>query len=337
MKLNLEQVKGITLGAVRVEEDPAGFHFYRFTPEQTELFRQRRDDFYRKTFCPAGVQLRFKTNSKTLSLKADFSYEEVRWYYAIDVFVDGKMLDSVNNYAGADIRGDNTKMELPLDEQEVQYTLDEGEKEIRIYLPWSVQTVIREITLDDGATLIPVKAKKKLLCFGDSITHGYDTLHPSSRHAAHLAELLDAEEHNKAIGGDKFFPELAKTREDFEPDYIMVAFGTNDWYCLPRKFAEDCCRAFYKNISTTYPNARIFALTPIWRADLEEQTEFGSFFDVEKMIRDAVADLENVTVICGFDFVPHDAELYTDLRLHPNDDGAAHYFKNLSAQIAKHI
>ncbi len=338
MKLDLEQIKKITLGAVHVEQENDAVHFYRFTPEQMELFRQRRDDFYRKTFCPAGVQLRFKTNSKTLSLKADFFYEEARWYFAVDVFVDGKMLDSVHNYAGVELRGDSIRTQvLPLGEFERQYALGEGEKEIRIYFPWSVRTILKEISLDDGATVIPVRPKHKLLCFGDSITHGYDTLHPSCRHTAHLADFLDAEEYNKAIGGDKFFPELAKAKDDFEPDYIVVAYGTNDWSCLSREFAENCCREFYKNISNTYPNSKIFALTPIWRADLNEQTQFGLFFDVEKMIRAAVEDLENVTVICGFDFVPHDTELYTDLRLHPNDAGAAHYFKNLSSQISKYI
>ncbi len=56
----------------------------------------------------------------------------------------------------------------------------------------------------------------------------------------------------------------------------------------------------------------------------QEQTEFGAFFDVEKMIRAAVADLKNITVIPGFDFVPHDTDYYADIRLHPNDEGAAH-------------
>lgn len=335
MKLNLSQIKTITTGAVKITEEADGFHFHRFTEEQEELFRARRDDFYQKTFCTAGVQLRFRTDSRSLSLKAEFFHEAARQYFAMDIFVDGKYLDSVSNFENVELPVNYTGMELPAGEYEKNYVLQAGEKEIRIYMPWSVRTVIRELTLDDGASVIPVRPKYKLLCFGDSITHGYDLLHPSCRHAAQLADFLNAEEFNKAIGGDKFFPELAKTREDFLPDYIVVAFGTNDWDCCPREFTENCCRSFYKNISQTYPDAKIFAITPIWRADMDQQREFGAFSDVEKMIRSAVVDLENVTVIRGFDFVPHDVALYADLRLHPNDAGAAYYYKNLSSRIGE--
>ena len=52
---------------------------------------------------------------------------------------------------------------------------------------------------------------------------------------ARLADALGAEEVNKAIGGECFFPELAATKEDFQPEYITVAYGTNDW---SRKSAE---------------------------------------------------------------------------------------------------
>lgn len=337
MKLNLEQIKNITLGVDRVEQKEDGFHFYRFTPEQTELYRHRRDDFYRKTFCSAGVQFRFKTDSKTLSLKAGCFYEEARTYYAMDVHVNGKRIGSLCNFETTELPRDYIGVDLTLGECEKQFALGDGEKEIRIYFPWSVRTILREICLDDGASIVPIKATKKLLCFGDSITHGYDTLHPDCRHAANLADFLKAEEHNKAIGGDKFFPELAKTREDFTPDYILVAYGTNDWFCFPRDFAENGCREFYKNISSTYPNAKIFALTPIWRKDLDAQTEFGSFFDVEKMIASAVENLSNVTLINGYDLVPHNTDLYADVRLHPNDEGAKQYFDSLSSQIAEHL
>lgn len=66
---------------------------------------------------------------------------------------------------------------------------------------------------------------------------------------ARLADALGAEEVNKAIGGECFFPELAATKEDFQPEYITVAYGTNDW---SRKLAEEFqtnCRAFcFKNL-----------------------------------------------------------------------------------------
>ena len=98
MKLDLAKIKEITLGAVRIEQDETGFNFYRFTKEQEELYKKRREDFYYKTFCSAGVQLRFKTNSNTLKIKASFDLGYTRAYYAMDIFVDGKMVDSICNF-----------------------------------------------------------------------------------------------------------------------------------------------------------------------------------------------------------------------------------------------
>jgi hypothetical protein len=70
MKLNLLQLKEITLGAARVEEIENEIHFYRFTRAQEELYQnralylKRSSDPYSKTFCTSGVQMRFCTNSQ---------------------------------------------------------------------------------------------------------------------------------------------------------------------------------------------------------------------------------------------------------------------------------
>ena len=48
MKLDLSQIKEITLGAVRIEEADNAVHFYRFTKHQQELYKARSSDFYKK-------------------------------------------------------------------------------------------------------------------------------------------------------------------------------------------------------------------------------------------------------------------------------------------------
>ena len=167
--------------------------------------------------------------------------------------------------------------------------------------------------------------KKKLLALGDSITQGYDAQRPSSRYTARLAEMLDAEEINKGIGGEIFFPELAKTREASTPDYITVAYGTNDWSKTEEADFPERCRAFYEALSRNYPDAKTFAITPIWRKDCTEATAFGSFENVEENIRNIVENFENITCVCGYVFVPQDEKYFADLRLHPNDAGFTHY------------
>ncbi|MBR6794365.1 MAG: SGNH/GDSL hydrolase family protein [Clostridia bacterium] len=126
-------------------------------------------------------------------------------------------------------------------------------------------------------------------------------------------------------------------KDDYEPDYITVAYGTNDWSKKdPETYLADC-KAFYTNLSRNYPTVPIFAITPIWRKVTEEVKMAGRFEDLERMIRLATEELPNVKVISGTDFVPHDISYFADLRLHPNDKGFAHYAENLYQAVKKEV
>ena len=71
MKLSLSEIKKITFGAARIEETENGIQFFRFTKGQEEAYAKYREDFYFvRTFATSGVKLRFRTNSKNLSLSA---------------------------------------------------------------------------------------------------------------------------------------------------------------------------------------------------------------------------------------------------------------------------
>ena len=141
--------------------------------------------------------------------------------------------------------------------------------------------------------------------------------------------------HNKAVGGEIFFPKLAATKENFVPDYITVAYGTNDWtLCTKERFIRNC-KEFFDNLKSNYPNAQIFVITPIWRKDYMDQREFGGFDTVEKPIQIFAAGSENVRVISGFNLVNHDENVYGVFWLHPNDEGFDQYFKNLVNQLER--
>lgn len=333
MKLNLMQIQAITSGAVRVEQDQTGIRFFRFTEEQDRLYRERNSGFHMKSQATSGVRLRFETDSASLAICMTPTPGSSRTYYAMDLFVNGIRQESIQNFESDEMIPDYTRISLSLERVYKQFQLGAGKKEVDLYLPWSVGITLHELSLDEGAWIQPLKAGKKMLCFGDSITQGYDALHPSAKYTSRLANALNAEEYNKAIGGEIFFPELADAREDFEPDYITVAYGTNDWSGHSRERFLRCCTAFYRNLNRNYPNAKIFAITPIWRKDLNTVKEFGPFETVEEIIRQVVAPFENITVIRGFEFVPENEALYADLRLHPNDAGFDCYFKRLLAEI----
>lgn len=333
MQLDINQIRTVTFGTEEVTQKTDGFHFQRFSAAQRELYVETSpEDFYRKTFATSGIRLQFSTDSRKLKLDITVTGASSRSYFAVDVFVNGAMLGSVDNLTD-DMPLDYTLAQLPLGDFTKTFDLGDGMKDVCIFLPWSVCTAIRSLELDDGAVIVPMKPRHKLLAYGDSITQGYDAKHPSNKYVTKLALALDAEECNKAIGGEEFYPPMARLEAGSEPDFIVVSYGTNDWSHSTRERLVQRCTDFYAILSAKYPKAEIFALTPIWREDWQLKKEVGPFHDVEAIIREAVKDLPNVTVIRGFDHVPKDISYFADLRLHPNDAGFDHYFNNLLTQV----
>lgn len=333
MKLNKEQIERILLGAVRVEEENGLVRPYRFTEEQQEHYRNVREDFYLKTYTSAGMKLEFETDSRTLFLHVITGEPISRSYFSFDVFVNGKMIGNLDNFSNRKLPEPYTVAVLPTGEYSKEFSLGEGMKKVTVYLPWSVSTSFKEISLDDGAVIVPVKYEKTILAIGDSITQGYDAKRPSNRYMSRLAAKIGAEEINKGIGGERFSPEFAMIKEDLAPDWIIVAYGTNDWCVYDRETFTNNCVGFYNNLSKNYPNSKIFAVTPIWRKGYEIDSPFGPFDDVAKIIEETVAPLDNVTLIRGFDFVPKDESYYADYSLHPNDAGFEYHADNLYKAI----
>lgn len=323
MKLTLEQIQSITLGTMRVWEEEGLVCFQRFTQQQMEMYKERNLDFYKKAHSTAGVKLQFKTDSEHLSLKVQIVPGSSRTFFSVDVFVDSKLIGAITE-----------EQERYLGEFSGEFSLGKGEKTVTVHLPWSVGAKIQELCLDEGACIAPARPAKTLLMYGDSITQGYDAKQTSMRYATKLAEFLNAEEHNRAIGGEVFYAPLAQL-EELSPDYITIAYGSNDWNRVSRADFTEQCSTFIQTVSEKNPQAEIFVLTPIWRKDLREERAFGRFEDVETILRTCCEGLSNVKVIRGFDFVPKDESYYADLYLHPNDEGFRHYVENLCKAIAQ--
>ena len=337
MKLTIDKIREITTGAVRIEESESGIRFYRYTKAQDETYKVRNPEFWQRSHCTTGIKFCFDTDSEELFLKFDVVHKTSRTFFYIDVIKNGELIGCIDNVGDADTSGNYIALQCQGGEFSKKFNLGKGKKRVCVRLPWAMITTLKELSLDDGAFVEGVKSDKILLAFGDSITQGYDALHPSDRYISRLADALGADEYNKAIGGDIFFPGLAALREDFEPDIITVAYGTNDWSHIGEEEFKVNCRGFYKNLSENYPNVKIFAITPIWRADCKDYRAFGSFEKVSAYINEATRDLANVTVIEGFDFVPHDPSFFSDKYLHPNSKGFDHYFNNLLTEIQKYL
>ena len=330
---DLEQIKDIAQGAVRIKKENDGIHFYRFTKEQEEFYRDYGDEFYySQTYATAGVKLSFTTNSTNIYLNISALSASCRNYFSVDIIKYGICIGNIDNYADTVFPENYVDVELSLGDFEKKFYLGEGVKEIIIHLPWSANCIINDIGFDDNSFIKPLNKGKKLLVYGDSITQGYDALRPMNRYASKLAHLLGTEEINKAIGGERFNPAMVSLKDSFTPDIILTAYGTNDISCDGLETTLKNCKGFFGNLCKNYPNTKIYALTPIWRGDYKT---IDNFEILKNEILNITSSYQNVSVIDGFDLVPKDKKYFADLYLHPTDDGFGFYAKNLYDNICK--
>ena len=335
MNLSLSQIKDITQGASYIEKSEHGISFHRFTKEEEKFYAVT--NFALKTQSTAGIQLVFDTDAESMVLKATVSDGSTRKYFSFDVYINDVFSAEFKNYEKESLPSPYTLYENELGNYVWSVDFEKGEKTVRIVFPFGARAEISELSLENASFITPVKRSKTMLMYGDSITHGYDALNPSKAYAVQLSHMLDAEAFNKAIGGEVFRPGLSEIKNAINPDYITVAYGTNDWSGLTKEVFEVNALNFYRNLRNNYPDAKIFAITPIWRDDCCGERLFGPFSDVSEIINKVCTDVGGITVIEGYHLVPHDTKLFADFKLHPTNEGFDFYAENLYKEISKYI
>jgi lysophospholipase L1-like esterase len=190
------------------------------------------------------------------------------------------------------------------------------------------------LELDDGSHVIPVRKKRKVLIFGDSITQGYTTWLPENSYASRISRWLDADMINKAIGGEKYWPELANVPDDGQPDLILVAYGANDWNEKTEEEFAANSRAFCSSLRKAYPETKIIVLSTIWMSTREaKQHERWPFANLVLHLKALEHLVDNLFVIDGTNLVPNDLACFAEDHVHPNDVGFRYYAHALQEKI----
>lgn len=333
----------LVLGAETVDFTHEGAYLDRYVPAEKEGCLANGRHPVRIDFT-AGMRLSFVTDSKSLMLGATICNEsELKDCTAIDVKANGKYIGSIANFTedGRALFPDGTVKEAeprnyPLGRYYKEFPLGEGEKTVTIYLTYSAKTLITELSLEDGASVRPSRPKLRHLIYGDSITHGYNASHPSHTYIARLDDFLDAESFHKGIDGGTYFAPIAAAAVRRDYDLVTVAYGTNDWDRVPFDEFSKQASEFLSILASRYPTARIYVLTPTWRADNQpKQRPHGTVEDYRDFLTAACDKHPNMRVIHCVDFIPHDPAMFGDERLHPSDEGFAHYAKGLIEAIKK--
>lgn len=330
MNLSFEQIRAITHGAARILQEEGGVRFARLTEDQFAAFFAENESI--GNTC-AGIKLVFRTDSRSLGLKALLEGNLYWWpLVSFDIQVDGRTIGHLDNFSHIENFVPKFEEPLPLGPVEGTFDLGEGEKVVTIHVPWCQRFLLRQVELDDGALVEPVQ-KKKLLMYGDSITQGYCATRPSKRLAALVSAALDMEECNRAMAGSKFLPEVAAVVDPVKPDLITVSYGTNDWGAgRTAQEISHYCRQFLLALQKNNPGVPMVVISPVWRSSFDCCNPCMDYETVTAAIRTAVEIVDGVSLIDGSTLLPRDAALLFD-GLHPNDEGMALYAKNLTRAI----
>ncbi len=320
MKLSIKELTEITCGAQNLVEENGYIAFNRFTVEQSQCYLDiGSEDYYNKSKGTAGVRLSFFTDADSFGFYYNLASASSRSFTEIDVYENDMLVGhySLNEQGGYQ-----------------EHKLQKGQKKVEIYLPWAKRLSIKDFTLENASILKPAKRSKKAIAFGDSITQGYDAEYPSNTYINRISRALDADVIDLGIGGDKHFSPIIEKMPKIDVDYITVAYGTNDWAYLTYAEFNKRCEDFYKALNEKFSGVKTFTILPIWRKEESSPSLEGKYLDdFRNRIIEITKQYNNISVVGGKDLLPHDTELYSDKRLHPNDEGFTLYANNLLKQI----
>lgn len=322
MKLRVEEIKAVTVGAIRIADEADGLHFYKCTEKQTAVWMAQRADLGQRSLTTTGVRLDFHTDSRRVAFTAPAGGR-------FEVLVDG-LLRAV--FAGKRDKDQPMVVELcdPLGEAAP------GEHRVTIVFPSHDVGVLSSVELDDGASLRRHAFACRMLFIGDSITQGWNSYYDTASYAWRVSQFFDADSIIQGIGGAYYLAD-SFDRLSFDPDMVVVAYGTNDFGHYPTLDAmRGQVSGFLDQLADAYAGKgkKIFVLSPIWRGKREGK-KMGSFADCRALVAEE-AERRGMIHIDGLTLVPPRPDLFADGYLHPNEAGFGYYAQNLIAQMQRY-
>lgn len=318
MKLTLEALQNITTGTVSITQEDGWFCFRRFC-RAPEVYFPDNAGFQSKVTATASVKLDFITDAQQLEFQYRATRASTRSIFFFDLYINNALV-ATHGRADADEQIEGN----------FSHPLPEGENRVTLYFSNLYNMMLQDISLTDASVLLPPHYDYTMICYGDSITQGYDAERPSLSYANRLAFSLNASMINKGIGGDVFHPEMID--DDLTPEIVTVALGSNDWAHSEHDVFLRDSEAFLHKVRAFYPQAQVFVITPIWRRDRDRITACGKFENIAIALKDLCRGLSGVHVFDGASLAAHVPELLVD-HVHPGELGHVLYGANLSAKI----
>lgn len=298
MKLNFDQIKELTVGAVNIEKQDDGIRFYKMQKCQIDAFYALSDILGFRAETTTGIRLDFETDSAFVAFDIK---KGNRFEYLIDGVYQGTL--------------ESPRIEL------------NAPCRITLVFPSHDVGVIDNVELSDGAVATRHKFDTKILFIGDSITQGWNSGIDTLSYAWRTSMALNADSVIQGVGG-AYFHGSTFADSNFDPDTVIVAYGTNDVNHFATKDEMiDQLRRYVGNVKETYKQSKIYAISPIWVKGGKEEKRMGNLWECYELIAKEIEAL-GVDHIRGLDLVPHDPLCFAD-ELHPNATGFEKYAENL--------
>lgn len=307
MKLSAEQILPFLFGAAEISVEGDCISAYKCTAKTREAWGNLAP--FLKTYAShtTGIRLDFHTDAE----EALFTLSGGRF----EIKVDGVFL-----------RTEQTESEP----QKIRVSLPEGCHRVTLIYPSMGDGRLYGLELPGATAVNPHVYDKKILFLGDSITQGSFAHLDSLSYAWRVSEALNADCIIHGVGGGYFHPDIFEAPADFDPHWVVVALGTNDYswgYSLEELRSNTA--AYLAKVKKVYGTEKVRCLLPIWRGEVSIPEPLKEMFVQTVALVREEEEKAGFSVIDGLELVPPSPEFFTEDLLHPNSAGFEVYAKNL--------
>jgi len=226
---------------------------------------------------PSGGRLEFVTDSTSIELEAVFTrleYAGVTPHTAsIDLVVDGELVASEVLTDTDLIRfPDRTSMDFEMvhiDPSAIRFDgLGDGRKHVEIWLAQNASTMLRELRLDDGASIDgpPSSTRRRWVHYGSSISHCMEAEHPTGTWPAVVARAVDVDLYSLGLAGQCHLDQFAaRTISDRPADLISLKLGINlvNADSMRERAFAPAVHGLLDSIRDGHPETPIVVISPI--------------------------------------------------------------------------
>ncbi|MBP3314508.1 MAG: SGNH/GDSL hydrolase family protein [Clostridia bacterium] len=307
--LTFDEIIEISVGSPNIKIKDNAVEFYKATDEQMLAYPEG-SNMRKNATGSSGVRLDFTTDSSTFAFKAASGN-------CYDLYINGEYITQITNATS----------------KVFSTTLDTSNEENRVtlFFPSDGVGAISMVQLDYGATCERQKFDRKFLIIGDSITQAKHIKIDSSSFAHRISMHYNADSIIYGVGAGIFNAKILGNTPEFDPELIVVAFGTNDWArSYTAATIENNMKAFLDKLKELYPDAKIIGITPLWRKDAGEKKAIT--FDEACALIKSIYEEYGIPCVDGEAMMGHDDKFFAD-DVHPNDEGHKEYAKNLIEEI----